>query len=159
MFGISRPSKARSWYTERGKPGRSDLMLEETVGRVYYIYRTPEMEEARGSPELDSKSFIRLRKLSTARGAVVEIRDMGDSEAILRNKSQLREIAREMIQQGHSLGTMARTDGSAVIRKRGGKLSSIWNEGLRKNGSDSRVQISLCRSSCWSRWQLNKLSA
>ncbi len=44
--------------------------------------------------------FIQLRKLSTVRGPVVEIKDMGDSEAILSNKAHFRDAAREMIRQG-----------------------------------------------------------
>ena len=49
--------------------------------------------------EYYNRPFIRLRKLSTVRGPVVEIQDMGDSEAILRNKGHLRETAREMIRR------------------------------------------------------------
>jgi type IV secretory pathway VirD2 relaxase len=78
---------------------RSFLMLEATDGQVYHIYRTPEMEELRSQRGLQTNSFVRLRKFSTARGPVVEIKDMGDSEAILRNTSHLRETAREMIRK------------------------------------------------------------
>jgi hypothetical protein len=80
--------------------GRNYLMLEGTDGHVYYLYRTPEMEEVRSRGGLKTNSFIRLRKLSTVHGPVVEIRDMGDSEAILRNKGHLRETARDRIQRG-----------------------------------------------------------
>ena len=47
-----------------------------------------------------TSSFIRLRKFSTARGPTVEIKEMGDSGAILTNKAHLRETAREMIRRG-----------------------------------------------------------
>ncbi len=56
---------------------------------MYHICRTPEMEEPRSQRGLQANSFIRLRKLSTVRGPVVEIKDMGDSEPILRNKAHL----------------------------------------------------------------------
>ena len=79
---------------------RTYSMLESTDGHVYDIYGTPEMEELRSQRGLQANSFIRLRKLSTVRGPVVEIQDMGDSEAILRNKGHLRETAREMIRRG-----------------------------------------------------------
>jgi type IV secretory pathway VirD2 relaxase len=79
---------------------RSYLMLEATNGQVYHIYRTPEMEELRSRRGLQTNSFIRLRKLSMVRGPVLEIKDMGDSEAILTNKAHLRETAREMIRRG-----------------------------------------------------------
>jgi hypothetical protein len=58
------------------------------------------MEELRSQRGLQTNSFIRLRKFSTVRGPVVEIKDMGDSEAILTNKAHLRETARQMIQRG-----------------------------------------------------------
>jgi hypothetical protein len=58
------------------------------------------MEELRSQQGLRANSFIQLRKFSAVRGPVVEIRDMGESEAILRNKVHLRETAREMIRCG-----------------------------------------------------------
>jgi type IV secretory pathway VirD2 relaxase len=87
-------------HGEEETSGRSYLMLEGTDGQVYHVYRTPEMEELRSQRGLQTNSFIRLRKFSTARGPVVEIKDMGDSEAILTNKAHLRETAREMIRRG-----------------------------------------------------------
>ena len=87
-------------HGEEEATGRSYLMLECTDGKVYHIYRTPEMEELRSQRGLQTNSFIRLRKLSTMRGPAVEIKDMGDSEVILHNKSHLRETAREMIRRG-----------------------------------------------------------
>ncbi len=87
-------------HGEEEASGRSYLMLEGTDGQVYHIYRTPEMEELRSQRGLQTNSFIRLRKLSTVRGPVLEIKDIGDSEAILTNKAHLRETAREMIRRG-----------------------------------------------------------
>jgi hypothetical protein len=80
--------------------GRTYLMLEGTDARVYYIYRTPEMEEVRSRGGLKTNSFIRLRKFSTVRGPVVDIQDMGDAEAMLHNKTRLREAAREIMRRG-----------------------------------------------------------
>ncbi len=57
------------------------------------------MDELRSQRGLQTNSFIRLRKVPMVRGPV-EIKDMGDSEAILRNKAHLRETAREMIRRG-----------------------------------------------------------
>jgi len=87
-------------HGEEEASGRRYLMLESTDGQVYHIYRTPEMEELRSQRGLQTNSFIRLRKLSTVRVPVVEIKDMGDSEAILSNKAHLRETAREMLGRG-----------------------------------------------------------
>ena len=83
-------------HGEEEASGRNYLMLETTDGHVYHIYRTPEMEELRSQRGLQTSSFIRLRKF----GQVVEIMDMGHSEAILTNKAHLRETAREMIRRG-----------------------------------------------------------
>jgi hypothetical protein len=80
--------------------GRTYLMLEGTDARVYYIYRTPEMEDVRSRGGLKTNSFIRLRKFSTVQGTVVDIQDMGDAEAMLRNKMLLREAARELMKRG-----------------------------------------------------------
>jgi type IV secretory pathway VirD2 relaxase len=87
-------------HGEEETSGRSYFMLEATNGHVYHVYGTPEMEELRSRRGLQTNSFIRLRKLSTVRGPVVEIKDMDDSEAILSNKGHLREMAREMIRRG-----------------------------------------------------------
>jgi len=83
-------------HGEEEASGRSYLMLEGTDGQVYHIYRTPEMEELRSQRGLQTNSFVRLRKF----GAVVEIQDMGDAEAVLRNKSHFREATSEMIRGG-----------------------------------------------------------
>jgi type IV secretory pathway VirD2 relaxase len=87
-------------HGEEEASGRSYLMLEGTDGQVYHIYRTPEMEEVRSRRGLQTNSFLRLRKFSTVRGPLVEIKDMGDSEAVLRNKAHFRETARQMMQRG-----------------------------------------------------------
>jgi hypothetical protein len=87
-------------HGEEESSGRSYLMLEGTDGKVYHIYRTPEMEELRSRRGLQTNSFIRLRKFSTVCGHEVEIHDWGDAEAILKNKAHLRETAREMIRRG-----------------------------------------------------------
>jgi type IV secretory pathway VirD2 relaxase len=87
-------------HGEEEASGRSYLMLEGTDGHVYHIYRTPEMEELRSQRGLQTNSFIRLRKLDTVRGPLVEIKDMGNSEAILSNKYYLREMVRDTTKRG-----------------------------------------------------------
>jgi hypothetical protein len=104
-------------HGEEEASGRSYMMLEGTDWQVYYIYRTPEMEELRSQRGLQTNSFVRLRKFSTFRGPIVEIQDMGDSETILRNKSHLRETASEMIRRGLYRRMTAGMDGSDAIRK------------------------------------------
>ena len=87
-------------HGEEESSGRSYLMLEGTDARVHHVYYTPEMEAARNRGGLRTNSFVRLRKLFTDGRPAVEIDDMGDSEAILRNKGHLRETAQRLIRRG-----------------------------------------------------------
>ena len=80
--------------------GRSYLMLEGTDARVYHIYYTPEMEEARNGGKLRTNSFVRLRKLFVDGTPVMEIDDFGDSEAVLRNRFLLKQTAQTLIRRG-----------------------------------------------------------
>jgi hypothetical protein len=80
--------------------GRSYLMLEGTDARVHHIYYTPEMDEARSRGNLRTNSFVRLRKIFVAGEPVLEIRDLGDSEALLRNGAHLRQTAWSLIKRG-----------------------------------------------------------
>ena len=80
--------------------GRSYLMLEGTDGQVHYVYYTPEVEGARGRGGLRTNSFVRLRKLFADGHPVLKIDELGDSEAILRNKRYLRETVERLIRRG-----------------------------------------------------------
>jgi hypothetical protein len=80
--------------------GRGYLMLEGTDARVHHIYYTPEMEDARNKGGLRTGSFVRLRKVVTSTRSRLEIDDLGDSEAVLRNGAQLRQTARNLIKRG-----------------------------------------------------------
>jgi hypothetical protein len=87
-------------HGEEESSGRGYLMLEGTDARVHHVYYTPAMEVARNRGGLQTNSFVRLRKLFTDGHPAVEIDDMGDSEAILRNKGYLRETAQRLIRRG-----------------------------------------------------------
>ena len=80
--------------------GRSYLMLESTDARVYHIYYTPAMEELRNRGGLQTNSFIRLRRLMVDGSPEIEVRDLGPAEAILRNRSHLRQTAQQLIRKG-----------------------------------------------------------
>jgi len=75
-------------------------MLKGTDARVYHVCYTPEMEAARNRGGVRTNSFVRLRRLFTDGLPALEIDDMGDSEAILRNKRHLREAAQRLIRPG-----------------------------------------------------------
>jgi hypothetical protein len=87
-------------HGEEKSSGRSYLMLEGTDARVHHVYYTPEMEAARNRGGLRTNSFVRLRKLFTDGHPALEIDDLDDSEAILRNKGHLRETAQRLLRRG-----------------------------------------------------------
>lgn len=74
--------------------GRPYLMIEGTDARVHHIYYTPEIEEARANGTMKTNAFVRLQKVMASGSPVVEIQDLGDSEALLRNRKHFRESAR-----------------------------------------------------------------
>ena len=80
--------------------GRNYLMLEGTDARVHHIYYTPEMEEARNRGGLRTNAFVRLRKRSIGGEPVMEIDELGNSDAILRNESYLKRTAQALIKRG-----------------------------------------------------------
>jgi len=87
-------------HGEEESPGRSYLMLEGTDARVHYVYYTPEIEAARSRGEPRTNSFVQLRKSSAEGRPALEIDDMGDSEAMLRNNRKLRELGQRLIRRG-----------------------------------------------------------
>jgi hypothetical protein len=87
-------------HGEEESSGRSYLMLEGTDARLHYVYYTPEMEAARNRGSLPTNSFVRLQKSVVDGRPAVQISDLGDSEAILTNKRQLREIGQRLVRDG-----------------------------------------------------------
>ena len=99
---------------EQGRNGgQAYLLLESTDARVYYVYYTPEIEEARSRGRLRTNSFARLRRRFVDRRPTLDVDDLGDSEALLRNKQHLK-IHRAPDRQtryrapGNRVGWMAR---------------------------------------------------
>ena len=87
-------------HGEEESSGRSYLILEGTDARVHYVYYTPEIEAARNRGGLRTNSFIQLRKSTAESRPALEIDDMGDSEAMLRNNGKLRELGQRLIRRG-----------------------------------------------------------
>jgi len=87
-------------HGEEESSGRSYLILEGTDARVHYIYYTPEIEAARNRRGLRTNSFIQLRKSNAESRTPLEIDDMGDSEAMLRNNGKLRQLGQRLILRG-----------------------------------------------------------
>ena len=87
-------------HGEEESSGRSYLILEGTDARLHYVHYTPEIEAARNRGSLRTNSFIQLRKSSAQGRPALEIEDMGDSEAMLRNNRKLRELGQRLIRRG-----------------------------------------------------------
>ena len=80
--------------------GRNYVMLEGIDSKVHFIHYTPEVEEARSSGQLRTNSFVCLRNIDTEGGPIIDVRDLGDAEALLKNRSVLREKARALLKEG-----------------------------------------------------------
>jgi hypothetical protein len=83
-----------------GSQGRQYLMIEGTDAKVHLVYYTPEMGQARSRGGLRANSFVRLRKLFSDGKPLIEIEDLGSSEAILKNKYHLRSAAQTLVRRG-----------------------------------------------------------
>ena len=83
-----------------GSHGRQYVMIEGTDAKIHLMYYTPEMEQARSRGGLRANSFVRLRKLFSAGKPLIEIDDLGDSEAILKHKAYLRSAAQSLVRRG-----------------------------------------------------------
>ncbi len=83
---------------EQGRnAGRPYLLLESTDARVYYVYYTPEIEEARSRGLLRTNSFARLKRQFVDGRSKVGIDDLGNSEVLLRNKQHLKAAAKQFV--------------------------------------------------------------
>jgi type IV secretory pathway VirD2 relaxase len=87
-------------HGEEESSGRSYLMLEGTDARAHYVYYTPEIEAARNRGGLPTNAFIQLRNSTADARPALEISDLGDSEALLHDTRQLREIGQRLIRRG-----------------------------------------------------------
>lgn len=79
--------------------GRHYLLLEGTDAQVHMAFYTPEMEIARSAGRLRPNSFVRLRR-ARAEYLTVRVEDLGNAEALLKNKAFLRSSAQRLIRQG-----------------------------------------------------------
>jgi hypothetical protein len=87
-------------HGEEEQSGGHYLMIEGVDARVHLIEYTREMEEARARGELCTNSFVRLRRILVDDESTLQIEDLGNSEALLRNRRYFQEQARQFIKQG-----------------------------------------------------------
>lgn len=87
-------------HGEDEQSGHHYLMLESVDARMHYIEYTPEMEEARARGELRTNSFVRFRRILVDEQSVLDIEDLGDSDALLNNQTHFRNRARGFVKRG-----------------------------------------------------------
>ena len=87
-------------HGEDEQSGRRYLMLEGVDARVHFIEYTPEMEEARARGELRTNAFARLHRVMAGQEPAVRVEDLGDSEALLKNRRHFEKKAQGQLRRG-----------------------------------------------------------
>ncbi len=85
---------------EQSVAGRHYMLLEGTDAQIHMIFYTPEMEQARSTGKLKPNSFVHLRKQTDAGQAILMIQDLGDANALLKNKAFISDAARRLLIRG-----------------------------------------------------------
>jgi type IV secretory pathway VirD2 relaxase len=76
---------------------RRYLMLESIDARVHFVEYTPEIEEARGRGELKRNAFVQLRRIFIDEEPTLEVKDLGNSDSLLRKRAYFESKARELL--------------------------------------------------------------
>ena len=89
--------------------GRMYVLMEGTDAQVHYISHTAEITRAWSQGALRPNSFVRFRRMFGDDGRpFVEIADLGDADKLLKNRSLLRDLAREsMPGESSAMGRLA----------------------------------------------------
>jgi hypothetical protein len=87
-------------HGEDEQSGKRFMMLEATSAKVLYIEYTPEMEVIRSRGGMKTNSFLRLRSLSENGRLRAEVEDFGHAEAMLTNRTMLREKLHDLRETG-----------------------------------------------------------
>lgn len=87
-------------HGEVERSGRRYLMLEGVDARVHFIEYTNEMEEARARGELRTNAFARLRRIFIDEEPIVQVEDLGDSEALLKRTDHFASKAQQLLKNG-----------------------------------------------------------
>ncbi|MGI8961165.1 MAG: DUF3363 domain-containing protein [Bryobacteraceae bacterium] len=87
-------------HGEDEQSGRRYLMLEGVDARVHFIEYTNEMEEARARGELRTNAFARLRRIFIDEEPIVQVEDLGDSEALLKRTDHFDNKAQQLLKNG-----------------------------------------------------------
>jgi type IV secretory pathway VirD2 relaxase len=82
------------------RAGQHYLLLEGTNGVVHMTYYTSEMEAARRHGLLRVNSFVQTQRKYERGKPQLEINDLGDSEALLKNKRYIQAVAAAQMRKG-----------------------------------------------------------
>ena len=92
--------------------GRRYLMLEGTVGRVYYLRYTPELDEARSRGDLTTNSFVAIKKtVDEDRRRRIVVENLGNAEKLFENRNHFRTQAKRLVEHGVNLSDDERWGG------------------------------------------------
>jgi type IV secretory pathway VirD2 relaxase len=81
--------------------GRQYILLEGTDAQIHFIYHTPEIAAAWAQGRLKPNAFVRFRRLFGEGGRpIIETKDLGDADRLLKDKTHLRNAARDMNRPG-----------------------------------------------------------
>jgi type IV secretory pathway VirD2 relaxase len=80
--------------------GQNYLMLEGADAKVHLIHYTPEMDRLRAEGRLRTNSFLQLRRITASGQPAISVRDLGDSEKVLKNRTLLGENAGALLKRG-----------------------------------------------------------
>ena len=87
-------------HAEDEGSGRRYLLLEGTDAKVHLIYHSDSIETARRAGKLAINSFVRLEKRFAQGFPHIEISDYGDANALLENRTFLKEQSESPVGRG-----------------------------------------------------------
>jgi len=93
-------------HGEEESTGRAYMILEGTDRNIHFIYRTAELDIARGQGKLNANSFVRLTTRLADQKFTTAVQYFGDADSLLSNKHYFRTAAQTALNRGVVLKTM-----------------------------------------------------
>ena len=87
-------------HTEDEQTGRRYMLLEGTDATVHLIYHMAGIEKARSEGKLAVNSFVRIGKRFDNKKPTLQVDDLGEADALLKNSSYFEKEAELMIRRG-----------------------------------------------------------
>ena len=126
-------------HGEEESTGRTYLILEGTDRYIHFIYRSAELDAARGRGKLNTNSFVRLTAQLVNQKFITKVQYFGDSNQLLSNKHNLQAAAQSLLKRG----IISSESGTAGwLGKYETKLAHTLRElqaGLMKSGKETSI--------------------